>query len=193
VTFVHSDTSKRGATFLAKNTPLTVRGILIDLVRENPKLDKELLFERFQQAISEDAEYLEAIQRYFFINNYNAVMTELRGEAAEGQRSTGFAAPATVATSMARRIEREATVSAGVERATRQIALLFLTMPNGKAMRYCTGTEMAKFGAGYAKIAKRAGSKTVGEVLNEDEVRKLMGYRLRRAPRKPVPPSVPPA
>ena len=61
-----------------------------------------------------------------------------------------------------------------MKQTVQQIALLFLTMPNGKAMRYCTGTEMKDFGKSYERIAKRVGSKTVGEVLNEDEVQRLM-------------------
>jgi hypothetical protein len=55
-----------------------------------------------------------------------------------------------------------------------QILLLNQEMPNGKRMRYCTGTEMAHFGRGYQRIAKKAGVKMVGQVLDENEVRQLM-------------------
>lgn len=48
-------------------------------------------------------------------------------------------------------------------------------MPNGKRMRYCTGREMATFGAGYQRIAKMVGPNAmVGSKLNEQQVRKAM-------------------
>jgi hypothetical protein len=54
------------------------------------------------------------------------------------------------------------------------IILLNLEMPNGKRMRYCTGTELASFGKGYQRIARKVGSKMVGSVLDEKQVRALM-------------------
>jgi hypothetical protein len=56
----------------------------------------------------------------------------------------------------------------------RQTILLDLVMPNGKAMRFCTGDEMAKFGTAYSIIAERVGSVLVGEILVESEVRGLL-------------------
>ena len=55
------------------------------------------------------------------------------------------------------------------------IMLLYQTMPNGKTMRDCTGSEMAKFGKGYERIAERVGpDRKVGDVLDEEGVRQLM-------------------
>jgi hypothetical protein len=56
----------------------------------------------------------------------------------------------------------------------RAVVLLDLTMPNGVAMRYCTGTQLAAFGSAYEKIAERAGAAMVGEVMVEAEVRTLL-------------------
>jgi len=65
-----------------------------------------------------------------------------------------------------------------VERIKAQILLLALTMPNGKPMSDCTGQEMASFGAAYGRIAAKVGkAKTVGSVLSEEEVRKLVGAK----------------
>jgi hypothetical protein len=56
----------------------------------------------------------------------------------------------------------------------RETVLLDLTMPNGIAMRYCSGTQMAGLGRAYEKIAERVGAAMVGEVMVEAEVRALL-------------------
>lgn len=160
----HMDKSKRGATFLAKNTPMTVRGELLDLIRSNPRKGQDSLFREFIALIDSNDEYRESVYRYFFTNAFDSIQKELRAEKS----------PSTLAASMATRLERQEAIAEGVKRTVNQLVLLMLTMPNGKAMRYCTGKEMGTFGAGYAKIAKRVGTKVVGQVLNEEEVRKLM-------------------
>lgn len=68
--------------------------------------------------------------------------------------------------------QRQAEV---VESIKAQIVMLDLTMTNGKAMRDCTGAEMAKFGNRYQRIAEKVGkAKLVGAVLNEDQVKAIM-------------------
>jgi hypothetical protein len=52
-----------------------------------------------------------------------------------------------------------------------KLILLDLLMPNGKALRDCTGTDCRKFGGWFSRIADRVGSKKVGDVLSEKEVR----------------------
>lgn len=55
-----------------------------------------------------------------------------------------------------------------------QIILLDLTMPNGKALRDCTGADCSKFGGWFSAIAEKVGSKQrVGNVLSEQQVRAL--------------------
>jgi hypothetical protein len=151
----NTDTSRRGATFLAKNSPMTTRALLVDLVQSNPRASKEDLFDRFRELIEGDEDHRSAIDWYFFVNMLTYAQSQ-------GQR----------AVTVERRAERQEMVRA----ATAQVVNQFLSHPmlNGKEMRHCTGLEMAKFGKGYAKIAKRAGAKTVGEVMNESEVRELM-------------------
>jgi hypothetical protein len=56
----------------------------------------------------------------------------------------------------------------------KETVLLDLVMPNGVAMRYCSGTRMADFGKAYEKIAERVGAAMVGEVMVEAEVRELL-------------------
>jgi hypothetical protein len=61
----------------------------------------------------------------------------------------------------------------------REVALLDLVMPNAKAMRFCTGEEMAAFGKAYEKIAERVGAAMVGEVMVEAEVKALRRWGKR--------------
>lgn len=153
----NSDTSRRGATFLAKNSPMTTRALLVDLVQSQPGVSKEDLFDQFRELIEGDQEHRDAIDWYFFVN----MLTYAQSRAPR-------------AVIVERRADRQESIKSAAAQVVNQISLLFLTMPNGKAMRYCTGREMEKFGKGYAKIAKKAGAKTVGEVLNENEVRQLI-------------------
>ena len=73
----------------------------------------------------------------------------------------------------ARRVADQAEAKAIAAKA-RQTILLDLTMPNGVAMRFCSGTQMAGFGTAYEKIAERAGTAMVGEVMVEAEVNALL-------------------
>jgi hypothetical protein len=48
-------------------------------------------------------------------------------------------------------------------------------MPNNEQLRFCTGAEVAGFGAAFSEIAERVGDESmVGEILCEDEVRALL-------------------
>lgn len=151
------DDSKQGAAFLSKNSLETTRAQTIRLVRGNPEMDKDVLFDKFKDLILCTKERQRDVDWYFFANAYAAAQ-----------------APEYNPQSVSQRAVRQEAVKSAAAHVVNQISLLFLTMPNGKAMRYCTGREMEKFGKGYAKIAKKAGAKTVGEVMNESEVRLLM-------------------
>lgn len=171
--YANNDGSRRGASFLGKNSLMNTRARTIELVRANPGVDLEDLFDKFIETIASAEDHQSAINWYFFINASTCAQGSGRTPEEITHRSSPRdyeRAPVTIA----QRAERQEKVSAAATQIVNQISLLFLTMPNGKAMRYCTGREMEKFGKGYAKIAKRAGTKTVGEVLNEAEVRQLM-------------------
>ena len=54
------------------------------------------------------------------------------------------------------------------------VKLLDLSMPNGKPLRDCTGSDCKKFGGWLGKIAAKVGARQkVGSVLSEAQVRKL--------------------
>jgi hypothetical protein len=75
------------------------------------------------------------------------------------------------------RAEQLAEVEAVAKVALNSILQLNQIMPNGKKLRYCTGTEVAGWGNGYAAIGKRAGHKLIGEVMDEQTVRNLLGIK----------------
>jgi hypothetical protein len=74
---------------------------------------------------------------------------------------------------VARQEAEKPTVKVAAGKLKEQV-LLDLVMPNGTAMRYCTGTQMAGFGRAYQAIAERAGDAMVGEVMVESEIRALL-------------------
>jgi hypothetical protein len=70
-----------------------------------------------------------------------------------------------------------ATRKAEARRAAKDVVakLLDMIMPNGKALRFCTGCEMEAFGEGFLRIAAAVPADAmVGEVLTEAETRALL-------------------
>lgn len=148
-----------GASFIATANEHNPRDLVVELVKKHPEMDRKALFDAFRSAL-EDAgdDYRRAVEWYFFVNMYDYLVTSRNRRADPVERAN------------AKTLEREHIGSIKA-----QIVMLNLTMPNGKAMRDCTGAEMAKFGNRYQKIAERVGkAKLVGAVLDEDAVRKIM-------------------
>jgi len=74
---------------------------------------------------------------------------------------------------VARQEAEKQVVKAAAAKVKEQV-LLDLVMPNGIAMRYCSGTMMLSFGSAYRAIGERAGDAMVGEILVEAEVKALL-------------------
>ena len=168
------DTARQGVASLAQQSMTTPRSVVVELVQNDPRANKEDLFKEFLERIDGDDEYRRAIDWYFFVHMFSyahsAAERMQRKDGAIPPRPAGSAPPPIAAAAAV----RQEAVKSAVKQTVQHIALLFLTMPNGKAMRYCTGYEMKTFGHAYERIGKRVGSKTVGEVLTEDQVRGLM-------------------
>lgn len=122
---------------------------------------KDHMFAQWFDAVRQDDEYLIPTLLHAFTNMWEAL------EKDEARLPQGRPTKRQVAA-------RKAHITKAVKTTVAQIILLNLEMPNGKRMRYCTGPEMEKFGRHFHKIAMRVGDKRVGEVLSEQEVRKLM-------------------
>lgn len=146
-----------GASFIAGKQESNPRDLVIDAIKMCPGETRKEVFARFRTLLGEMGdEYQRAVDWYFFVNMHDYLTTN---------RSKH---PRSVEPDQAKHPERVASVKA-------QIVLLDLDMPNGKPMRACTGAEMARFGNRYQRIAEKVGkTKTVGDVLNEDQVKAIM-------------------
>lgn len=139
-----------------------VREVVHDLHRRYPRMGEDRLAQMLAERIEEDRHLLLDASRLLVHQIF--VVTETR----KHQRKA-----ASAPVRAARRVADQAEAKAIATKA-RQTILLDLIMPNGKAMRFCSGTQMAGFGAAYAKIAERVGEAMVGEVMVEAEVKALM-------------------
>lgn len=153
----------RGASFLAQSKDENPLDLVEAVVKDMPNADRKERFAEFESRLSDEGEaYERAVRWYFFVNMHDVLIRGKRKDAPSPD-------------------ERRQAVEekrAAVELVKRQIALLALTMPNGKPMSACTGSEMDKFGAAYKAIAKRVGpTKTVGDVLSEEQVRVLVAAK----------------
>lgn len=143
----------------------TVRELLADIIRDAPNAGEEKLRRLFRDSVREDEEYFLATVDYAFDAALRALLNQ------QDRQPISAAKRAEQAAASAQRAAAHAKVVKGIQE---QILLLNQEMPNGKRMRFCTGAEMATFGEGYRRIAKKVGTKTVGTVLDEAQVRELM-------------------
>lgn len=139
----------------------SMKELITRLRDEYPQAAVDEIIRRFAERARTDEEYLNACVEHAVVNTWNTMERLLR-------QSIQRPAPHEAA---AQRQERETKVQSIKE----QIMLLNLEMPNGKRMRWCTGAEMKKFGGAYVRIGEKVGrSKTVGQVLSEDQVKAIM-------------------
>jgi hypothetical protein len=119
----------------------------------------EHLSEALRERLEEDAHLLRAAARF---------VVEKILAAAETRARQSRAAP-TPAQRTARRAQEAAQVTKLVEK-VREVAVLDMPMPNGQQLRFCRGSEVALWGAGFSRIAAKVGPDClVGEVVTEAE------------------------
>lgn len=154
----HIQSARNGSSALAKGAADNPREMLINLIDQHKDSTKEDLFKQFRGHLEDEPGYRRAVDWYFFINMYEYATTSRNRNKDPVQRAAHAAG------------QREA-----VDNIKAQVVLLALIMPNGKAMKDCSGAEMARFGNRYQKIAARVGkNKTVGAVLSEDQVKGIL-------------------
>lgn len=151
----------KAATRQRWDRKIAIQPIIKELRDEHPRANVDKLVKLLVERLREDDDALVALAEYAVRNALNSLEGYVRRERAGVMPH--------------QRIERAADIAAAAKEAVDRILLLNLEMPNGKRMRYCTGEEMGKFGAGYSRIAKKVGkTKCVGQVLDENGVRELM-------------------
>lgn len=141
----------------------SIRVAIAELRGANPQATEDRLVQLYAERMKADDDLLQATAEYAVINALNSMERK---------------APAASRTAPApqERAARAQEVEKMVSNIKDQITLLNMEMPNGKRMRWCTGAEMMKFGGAFTKIGKKVGStKNVGTVLDEKQVRALMG------------------
>jgi hypothetical protein len=146
-----------GASFIAGKSEHNPRDLVIDAIKAMPGAGRKEVFERFRTMLAEAGDDCNrAVEWYFFVNMHDYLMT-----------NRNRPDPIERATARQQQTERVEAIKAQI--------MLDLDMPNGKKMRDCTGAEMARFGNRYQRIAEKVGkAKTVGSVLNEDQVKAIM-------------------
>ena len=140
----------------------SIRAAIAELRDKSPDATEGDLIKLFAERMREDDDLFNAAAEYAVINAVNSIT-----------RTSSVGRPPTQHEERASRAKQQLAV---VENIKEQIMMLNMEMPNGKRMRWCTGSEMTKFGGAFTKIGKRVGaSKMVGSVLDEKQVRQIIG------------------
>jgi hypothetical protein len=143
-----------------------IQQVIQGLRRQNPRASKSVLAEQLADELLDDRPLLLAVTSDLVHKALAPVKVKAKSptlksaETARRQRA-------------AHRETETKVVKVAAEKLKEQV-LLDLVMPNGIAMRFCTGTQMAGFGTAYQAIAAKAGDAMVGEVLVESEIKALL-------------------
>jgi hypothetical protein len=149
------------------------REVLKEILSENQVSDRAIIFSAFHERMRQDDadDYLESIIDYWLANNYYALVgpAPVRPYARKAGSSseTINAVAGNIETQLRKKIQEQA-----------KIMLLEMVLPNGKALKDCTGNECqemsARLGPWLAAVAERVQpTQLVGDALTEDQVRDL--------------------
>jgi hypothetical protein len=142
------------------------RELLRRLIERHPENSRKRHLAEFKKLIANRESYWNTIVEYWFSNNYSSLIDPPDQEERQS-----------------RALEKQAELQTRLEQeieARVKIALLDMVMPNGKALRECTGKECrhfsSKIGAWLLRVAKQIKpTDRVGDVLTEKQLRKLYG------------------
>lgn len=146
------------------------RDLLKRVIEENQGHDRTALLKAFREEVmAEDGEdYLDSIIEYWFANNYHSLTVQPKPPTSASPTATKRRTEA-VKSKITERIHKEA-----------QMILLDMMLPNGKALRDCTGKEClrlsGKIGAWLKAVAAQVKpNQKVGAALSEKDVREMYG------------------
>lgn len=126
-----------------------------DAVMRKPAGSRKEALDWFIKQMKAKPEYLDELARSYF-ERMSATWSAREGEHGYSFGRT-VAAENTIAQRRKQRQEsaaRSATLAETLKTSIRNVILLDLVMPNGKALRHATGAECARAGGFYAEIAK---------------------------------------
>jgi hypothetical protein len=169
---IHVDTGTYGAKRQSFHDA-SPRGLLEKVVRQHPNADQDELEEAHwelmvKQIKAGNLEFVKAMHAYWFAPNLRSLIrfSEQQRNLKRNQAKASAIATAKAASTKAKSVFESIT----------RIVILDLVLPNGKKLRDCTGKDCAKAGGLYAKIAGRVKpNQIVGQVLTEDQIRKMWG------------------
>jgi hypothetical protein len=164
---------KLGATrqSWSRNSP---RDVLKAIVDAHPRENESELLRIFTDEIRQNEAHVDAIIEYWFTNNLRSMrQAQQSPEAARQRAAERDAVAVAIKQKVEKVIERKAQVKA-------QVMMLSLVMPNGKALKDCTGRDCkelsTKVGPWLAALGKQLKpTQVVGKELSEAQVRKLYG------------------
>lgn len=141
----------------------SIRQIFRELQEQHPKADHNRLVKLLSERLANEHAALIAACDYIVTN----FLDSQEGYERRARQKTTLS-PEEVA-------RRRQQTNVAVASIKTQILLLNLPMANGKLARNCTGAELMAIGGGWSRIGKKIGkTKILGQVMNEEEVRKLM-------------------
>jgi hypothetical protein len=158
----------KGATTQSWSRDNSWRLCFKDIQDEHPKASERELCKIVAEIVLDDQAVLNALVAY-------GVRNQLAAQDGYQQRAEQPALRQRTERTPEQKAAAEASVKAAAEKALDSIMQLNVTMPNGKRLRHCTGIEVAGWGKGYQAIGRKVGRKLVGEVLDEQAVRDLLG------------------
>jgi hypothetical protein len=131
--------------------------IMRRLIEDDPNASFDRIFKSWWREVKDDPDCFEAIGIHAGTNIWVSLTRQRRAPA----RPTA-----------AQAAEREIKVASAVQKILSVLTLDFV-MPNGMALRDCTGTQVAKFGGIFAKIGQKAGKRLVGEALTDAQIKAM--------------------
>jgi len=147
------------------------RALLRRIREENPNASKSALLRQFISELrdEENENYLLVALEYVFDAAWNASVKP--ADCARPRRSGGE-----VSASKAIAVAAASELKAAIKEAATRMVLLDLEMPNGKALRDCTGKECKRIGGWLVAVAAAVKpGDVIGAVLSEAQVRRLYG------------------
>jgi hypothetical protein len=145
----------KGATYQSWHVD-AIRVIFREIQEEHPKADDKRLVKILTERLMTDNDTAKAAAEYIVKNMMN-VQRSYQSQSTPEQQA-----------------KRNAEISAAVKIGVNKILLLNYPMPNGQRLRHCSGTYIAKLGGAWTRVGKKAGTKLIGEVFDEDSLRECM-------------------
>lgn len=153
-------TVKTGAAAVSRVARQNPMELLVSLVEGDPSADADRMFNKWKKIVMADDDLLIPALRHTFTNMLTAIDRDRRRNS-----------PRTYRTFSSETVQREVRqVVADVV----QMALMNLTLPNGKLLRDAKFKDCAKAGGWFAKIAKMGKpDQVVGRTISEAQLRKV--------------------